>query len=156
MSGHSRRFAPLSLGLAVAVAMVLVSSVVMAQMTRPAPTERPESSRATVNSVEGTVSKIEPAAGKVQVSSGLFGLFGRTLEVTPDTQIQVQGKQGSLAELREGDKVKASYEAKAGQNIARSIDVLPGEEPRKSSRPKMEGAPASSQPSGSTPQPKTQ
>jgi Cu/Ag efflux protein CusF len=153
MSGHSRRFAPLSLGLAVAVAMVLVSSVLMAQMTRPAPTERPESSRPTVNSVEGTVSKIEPAAGKVQVSSGLFG---RTLEVTPDTQIQVQGKQGSLAELREGDKVKASYEAKAGQNIARSIDVLPGEEPRKSSRPKMEGAPASSQPSGSTPQPKTQ
>jgi hypothetical protein len=33
--------------------------------------------------------------------------------------------KASLLDIREGDKVKASYEARDGKNIAKSIEVAP-------------------------------
>jgi Cu/Ag efflux protein CusF len=78
--------------------------------------------------VEGTVKKVDAATRSVQVSSGLLGLFGATLEVTDDTKISVQGRDGSIADLREGAKVKAAYESRDGKNVARSIDVMPSED----------------------------
>jgi Cu/Ag efflux protein CusF len=75
--------------------------------------------------VEGTVKKVDSAAKEVKVSSGLLGLFGATLQVTDETKINVQGKEGSLTDVREGAKVKAAYESRDGKNIAKSIDVMP-------------------------------
>ena len=75
--------------------------------------------------VEGTISKVDPAGGTVAVSSGWFGLFGRTLQVTPETQIQVEGRQGTLQDVRQGAKVKASYEPRDGKNIATRIELPP-------------------------------
>jgi hypothetical protein len=54
---------------------------------------------------------VDPATKSVQVSAGLLGLFGATLEVSDETKINVEGKNGSLTDIREGAKVKASYEA---------------------------------------------
>jgi hypothetical protein len=46
------------------------------------------------------------------------------VEVTGDTRIEANGRQASLSDLREGMKVKASYEALDGKNIATRIEIL--------------------------------
>jgi hypothetical protein len=76
-------------------------------------------------SVEGPVAKVDPAAQTLKVSSGLFGLMGRTLEINDQTRIQVEGRQGTLADIREGAKVRASYEPRDGKNLATHIEVMP-------------------------------
>ncbi len=159
--------------------LVLVVAPVLAQTPAPAPPGSPATrpvapaggaaaapEKPTTKEVEGTVKKVDPTAKSVQVSSGLLGLFGATLEVTDDTKINVEGKDGSLSDIREGAKVKASYESREGKNVAKSIDVMPAEEKAQPagtpSRPTSPGAtPGStgSAPSGATPpagQPKTQ
>ena len=77
--------------------------------------------------LEGSVKKVDPAAGMLQVSSGPLGMFGRTLEVNDGTDIQVEGRKGTLADLQEGAKVKASYEARDGRNVATRIEVVPAQ-----------------------------
>jgi Cu/Ag efflux protein CusF len=74
--------------------------------------------------VEGPVKKVDPAAKTVQVG-WFLGFLRTTLEVTDDTYIAVEGTKASLLDIREGDKVKASYEPRDGKNIARSIEVTP-------------------------------
>src|SRR5207247_11357967 len=98
----------------------------------PSPSERPTEKVPTMGMLEGAVKKVDPAAGTVQVSSGPFGILGRTLEVTTDTQIQVEGRQGSLTDLREGAKVKAAYESRDGKNVATQIEVRPAQDTRNS------------------------
>jgi Cu/Ag efflux protein CusF len=121
---------PVVLASAAAI-LTLVGGPAMAQAPstpppRPAPgavavPEKPKE-------VEGTVKKIDTAKREVQVSSGVLGLFGATLELDDATKINVAGKDGSIADIREGAKVKASYESRDGKNVAKSIDVMPAEE----------------------------
>ena len=91
--------------------------------------ERPtgETAPTTTGTVEGTVSKVDSATGKMRVSSGLFGLFSKTLEVSPDTQISVDGRDSTLAGIREGTKVKASYVTRDGRLIATEIQAMASE-----------------------------
>jgi Cu/Ag efflux protein CusF len=124
MSHRNGRMLSMTAVLAAALALLMAAGPALAQ-TSPPQSAPSESARPSVSSVEGTVKKVDAASGKVQISSGLFGMFGRTLEVRPDTQIQVEGRQSSLADIREGDRVKAAYEAREGQSVAKSIDVLP-------------------------------
>lgn len=116
------------LALVLSVIMVVaVAAPVMAQSQMPPPPRDmgPVGAPPRPLAVEGTVSKVDPAAGTVAVSSGWFGLFGRTLQVTPETQIQIEGRQGTLQDLRQGAKVKASYEPRDGKNIATRIELGP-------------------------------
>jgi Cu/Ag efflux protein CusF len=119
--------------LALATALVaLVVAPAMAQ-TQTAPPPRPAApatvpEKPTTKEVEGTVKKVDAAAKSVQVSSGLLGIFGATVNVTDETKINVQGKEGALTDIREGAKVKAAYESRDGKNMAKTIDVL--EEPK--------------------------
>ncbi len=110
-----------------AVLAMLVTPVWAQQYPTPGaggPAGSPNLSRPVVNTpLEGTVKKVDPGARTLQVSSGLLGLFGRTLEVTSDTHIQVEGKQATLADIHEGSKVKASYETREGKNIATRLEV---------------------------------
>jgi hypothetical protein len=75
--------------------------------------------------VEGTVSKVDPLAKTIGVSSGFFGLLGATVRVADDTQIRIMGQPGTLADIKEGARVKASYEVRDGKNLAKSIEVMP-------------------------------
>jgi Cu/Ag efflux protein CusF len=116
---------------AVALASMAVGAA-WAQVPPPAPApvpgaDRPmtETTRPVTGTVEGTVKKVDPAAGTVKISSGLFGLFGKTLQVGPDTQVSVDGRDSSLAAVREGTKVKASYETRNGLTIATRIEAMP-------------------------------
>lgn len=145
--------------------LALVVAPVLAQTTPPAPgsparpAPAPEKAMPEkTKEVEGTVKKVDPTTKSVQVSSGLLGIFGATLEVTDETKINVQGKDGSLADIREGAKVKASYESRDGKNLARSIDVMAAEEKDKSVAPVRPAAPGAPSPGAAPPssQPKTQ
>ena len=100
-----------------------------APSTAPKPTSPSMSpvEKARPAQVEGTVKKVDPSAQTVEVSSGLFGMMGRRLEVNDRTMIQLAGRQATLADIQEGAKVKASYEAQAGKNVATAIEVIPAE-----------------------------
>jgi Cu/Ag efflux protein CusF len=117
----------------VGVAMIGVATGTVWAQTPPRPSpgvERPagELAPTTTGMVEGTVSKIDPATGKMRVSSGLFGWFGKTLEVSPDTRISVDGRDSTLAGIREGAKVKASYVTQDGRLIATEIQTMASEQ----------------------------
>ena len=104
--------------------VLVASGPVWAQTQSPMPA--PMSPATPVaSSLEGKVTKVDLPSGTVQVSTGLFGLFGRTLSVTGETQVQVEGRQGTLADLSEGAQVKASYEMREGKNIATRIELMP-------------------------------
>lgn len=126
------------LAMMVTVVMLLAAVVapVMAQSSMPPPPSRPDMSGVGAPpkplEVEGTVSKVDPGSGTMAVSSGWFGLFGRTLQVTPETQIQIEGRQATLADVRQGAKVKASYEPRDGKNVATRVEL--GPEPVKPAR----------------------
>ncbi len=93
--------------------------------------------------IDGPVKKVDPAAKTVQVG-WFLGLMSLTLEVTEATQIAVGGSKASLSDIREGDRVKAAYEARDGKNFAKAIEVTPPE-PTAVSGPSRE-APASPRP----------
>ena len=107
--------------------------------TTPTPTPAPsprntEMSPAKIGMVEGTVKKVDPATGMLRLSSGPFGLFSKSIQVGPDTQVTVDGRESNLGAIREGTKVKASYEQRNGQTIATRIEALPqGQTTRSSS-----------------------
>ena len=82
-------------------------------------------SQQTTALLEGTVKSVDPTTGTVQVSTGLFGLFGKTLKLSEDTEVQVDGKLGSLTEIREGAKVRVAYEVRDGKNVATHIELVP-------------------------------
>jgi len=132
----------MTLTVVIALSLAIAAGPVMAQTQQspplpggstPSPSERPTEKVPTMGMLEGAVKKVDPAAGTLQVSSGPFGILGRTLEVTTDTQIQVEGRQGSLTDLREGAKVKAAYESRNGKNVATQIEVMPAQENQRSS-----------------------
>ncbi len=78
--------------------------------------------------IDGPVQKVDPMAKTVQVG-WFLGLMSTTLEVTETTRIRVAGTKASLTDLREGDRVKAAYEARDGKNVAKAITVTPPEAP---------------------------
>jgi len=101
--------------------------------------------------VDGPVKDVDPLAKTISVG-WLLGIFSTTLEVTEDTRIAVEGAAGSLQDIREGDVVKAAYEARDGKNIAKTIEVTEAE-PRQAARapqgaPAPSSAPAMGAPSG--------
>ena len=99
--------------------------------TTPTPTPAPSPSNTdlsrpfTIGMLEGTVKKVDPATGMLRVSSGPFGLFAKSLQVGPDTQVTVDGRESNLSAIREGTRVKASYEQRNGQTVATRIEALP-------------------------------
>jgi Domain of unknown function (DUF5666) len=126
-------------GLAILAGLVLLGTV-MAQAQQQPTTPRPAPPAATATpevpkekQVEGTVSKVDPLARTIGVSSGLFGLLGATVQVADDTQIMVQGQLSKITDIQSGDKVRASYEVRDGKNLARSIEVTERKAPQQRS-----------------------
>ncbi len=128
-----RRLKPLVVALTI---LALTVPPVMAQVapppgppeggSGPADLAAPKRPMPPQEKVIGSVQKVDPAAKTVQVE-WLRGLFSTTLDVTGGTQIAVGGTKASLSDIREGDRVKAAYEARDGKNIAKSIEVTPPE-----------------------------
>jgi len=113
----------------------MATGAAWAQVPQPVPTPAPAPNRPMTQTappvtgmVEGTVKKVDPSSGTLRISSGLFGLFGKTLQVGPDTRISVDGRDSTLAEVREGTKVTASYETRNGRTVATRIEAMPSRE----------------------------
>jgi Cu/Ag efflux protein CusF len=79
----------------------------------------------TTGLVEGTVKSVDPQTGTVHVSTGLFGFLGKTLQLSEGTEVQIDGRLGSLTEIREGAKVKVVYEVRDGKKVATYIELTP-------------------------------
>jgi Cu/Ag efflux protein CusF len=129
-----RRMGYMGLAAAVVLGLVLAAGPVLAQMSPSIPGAPPPGSGAapaakaektTTGMLEGSVKKVDPGSGELQVSSGPLGIFHKTLEVSNSTEIQMSGQRGTLADLREGEKIKASYESRDGKNFATRIEVAP-------------------------------
>lgn len=112
---------------AVLLAVAIAPPQVQAQQSTPGVQGSPAAPAA---SVEGTVKKVNPKARTLEVSTGALGLWGKTLEVTDGTEIQAEGRRATLEDIREGAKVKASYETRVGTSFATRIDLLPMPEPK--------------------------
>jgi Cu/Ag efflux protein CusF len=147
---------PAALTVVAALLTLIIAPAMAQQQPSPAPA-RPApgapATQETTKEVEGTVKKVDPGTKSVQISAGLLGIFGATLELTEETRIRVEGKQGSLADIREGAKVKASYETRDGKNVAKAMDVLPAESKE---QPPARPAPPAGTPAPPAGQPRTQ
>jgi hypothetical protein len=75
--------------------------------------------------IEGTLTRVDGRTESVDVSIFL-GLLGKTLEVVPDTLIQVNGREARFADLQEGAKVKAFYEERGSKLVATRLEVSTG------------------------------
>jgi Cu/Ag efflux protein CusF len=152
------RFLAILASATVLVTLAVVSVTAQSQAPQyapPVPGAPPAPAETISKEVEGTVKKVDPAAKSVEVSSGL--LRGATMSVTDETKITVQGKEGSLADIREGAKVKASYESRGGKNVAKSIEVTAAADQERSPARPAPGVFPGGTPPGTppTPQPKT-
>ncbi len=67
--------------------------------------------------IEGTIQSVDPANSQVVLQDGT------TLTTDENTTITMGGNEAKLEELKEGTKVKASYEEKDGKNVASSVEV---------------------------------
>ncbi len=70
--------------------------------------------------VQGTLQTVDPVGGQI-----VFG-NGSALALNADTQIWVNGRQGTLTDLQPGEKISAEVQSEDGQNVATRIDVSPG------------------------------
>jgi hypothetical protein len=121
----------LKLLVATTAILMLVAVPVLAQ-TGPSPAAPPAAAAdaagpAKEKLIEGPVKRVDPMTRTVQVG-WFLGLLHTTLELTDDTRIMAEGRKGSLFDIQEGAKVKASYETRDGKNVARSIEVLSKQE----------------------------
>lgn len=75
--------------------------------------------------IEGTLTRVDGRTESVDVSIFL-GLLGKTLEVSPATLIQVNGREARFADLQAGAKVKAFYEERGTKLVATRLEVSRG------------------------------
>jgi hypothetical protein len=73
----------------------------------------------------GRIETVEQAAGIIRVSSGFLGLMSIDLVVTPETLIVVGDKEGGIGDLRQGERVIATYEVRPDTFWAKRVEVAP-------------------------------
>ncbi len=66
---------------------------------------------------QGTIQALNPASGQILLDDG------STLTVDRNTKITIEGKEGKLENLQQGEQVQASYQEENGQKVATSIDI---------------------------------
>lgn len=67
--------------------------------------------------MEGTIQSIDTASKELALDNG------SKIVLDDATTISVEGKEGKLEDLKEGTKVKASFEEKDGKNVAQKLEV---------------------------------
>ena len=77
----------------------------------------------------GWVSKVE--ANTIHVNSGPFGGGVVPLVVTRNTRISVGSKEGWFEDIRPGGQVKVAYEIHNGKRLARTVEILVDDGPRR-------------------------
>jgi Cu/Ag efflux protein CusF len=67
--------------------------------------------------MEGKIQSVDTMGKQIVLQDGT------TLVCDDSTKLVVEGKEGKLEDLKEGAKVKASYEEKDGKNVAATLEV---------------------------------
>jgi hypothetical protein len=67
--------------------------------------------------VEGKIEAVNPMSKEILLDNGL------PLATNDDTTITIEGKPSGFQAIKEGGKVKASYEEKDGKNVAVTLEV---------------------------------
>jgi len=119
----------------VGVAMFVISGLVARQLPGPTPLELARRVVAVdsagwltapaSNEARGSVATIELDTHVVSLSAGFLGLMSIPLLVTPETLIVVGDKEGGFGDLRLGERVIATYQARAGALEALRIELVP-------------------------------
>ncbi len=114
---------------AAAGSLVLLAAVVFilwpSDPTEQAFTGREQSGGETV----GWVSKVE--GNRIHVNAGPFGGGVMPLEVTKHTRITAGAKEGWFEDIRLGGQVKVGYDLYNGRRLARTVELLVDDGPRR-------------------------
>ena len=118
-------------GIAIAGLIALQGGPVVAQGSAPSahplqPTGRIARLDRGAGVIEGKLTRVDGRTETVDVSIGLLGLLGKTIEVNHDTLIQVNGREARFADLQEGAKVKAFYEERGAKLVGTRLEVTTG------------------------------
>lgn len=127
----TRALGTMAAGLAVAGLVALPVGAVAGSGTAPAvhplqPTGRIARLDRGAGVIEGKLTRVDGRTETVDVSIGLLGLLGKTIEVNHDTLIQVNGREARFADLQEGAKVKAFYEERGAKLVGTRLEVTTG------------------------------
>jgi hypothetical protein len=122
-------------GLAAAAALGVAGSA-MGQLRPPAAaasadagqtataTPQPPDTTPVMGMFRGTVAAVDRAAGTIDVSVGAFGDARKTLTVTDETKVRMNGRPATPADLTSGTAVTAFYETHGGQTVATDIEIV--------------------------------
>jgi hypothetical protein len=120
------------LSLAAIVGSLTLLAVVIFMLWPPDPSDTAGLDQVDGETV-GWVSKVE--ANTIHVSSGPFGGGVVPLLVTKNTKITVGSKEGWFEDIRPGGQVKVVYQITHGKRLARTVELLVDEGPRRPVRP---------------------
>jgi hypothetical protein len=122
------------LSLAAAVGSIALLAVVIFMLWPADPSDTATADRDQLDGEAiGWVSKVE--ANTIHVNSGPFGGGVLPLLVTRNTRIMVGSKEGWFEDIRPGGQVKVVYEIAHGKRLARTVELLVDEGPRRPARP---------------------
>ena len=85
-----------------------------------APTGAPQDH---ISELLGTVQAVDREVKALRVSQQVGNVPETMLLMADDTEVRVQGRVGSLADIQRGTRIRASYQARYGINLARSIEI---------------------------------
>ena len=85
-----------------------------------APARAPEDH---IRELRGTVQAVDRETKVLRVTHDAGSAPDTTLLMSDDTEVQVQGRPGSLADIQQGTRIRASYQPRYGLNLARSIEI---------------------------------
>lgn len=91
---------------------------------RPVTTSPQGTPEDTLQELRGTVQSVDRQTRALRVAPQAPDGRDTMLQLIDATEVRVEGRAGSLADLQDGALIRASYQDRYGINVARVIDVL--------------------------------
>jgi hypothetical protein len=76
-----------------------------------------------IKELQGTVQAVDRQTKALRIAHQPADVPDTTLLMTDDTQVQIRGRPGSLADIQRGTRIRASYQDRYGINVARHIEI---------------------------------
>ena len=99
-------------------------------IARSAAPNRPNSGQAPrgapqdqIRELRGTVQTVDRETKALLIAQHQVNELDTMLLMTDDTQVRIEGRPGSLADIQRGTRIRASYQDRYGINVARLIEV---------------------------------
>jgi hypothetical protein len=76
-----------------------------------------------IRELRGTVKAVDRETKALRIAHLPADVPDTMLLMTDDTQVHIEGRPGSLADIQRGTRIRASYQARYGINVARLIEI---------------------------------